>query len=256
MQLQEIQNELNRLESVLNNMEPIARNANALRVQLDDIRDFRNQLKKVGKQLKDAEDLYRELKGQNYNIDSSVNKFQLDNLNRQYARLDDASKQRENGILAMMDKLKDFDNDLEGVDKQLGDATREFDRMKPISRDLDQIRQQQNEFKDFLKNHIEPLGRKIEELKRKGNQLIQSAAPGVDTSKIEGDLGNIANKWNDLKDKINERGRKLDVAMMQAGRFQDAWNLVSIQITWASFKDAIQFYNGYNRASPVLPKYN
>ena len=61
MQLQDIQNELNRLESVLNNMEPIARSANALRVQLDDIRDFRNQLKNVGKQLKDADDLYRSI---------------------------------------------------------------------------------------------------------------------------------------------------------------------------------------------------
>ncbi|KAI2799657.1 hypothetical protein BLOT_011563 [Blomia tropicalis] len=222
MQLNDIQNELNRLESILNNMEPIARNQNALKAQLEDIKDFRNNLEKVNKKLKDAEGLYKKLKEQNYNIDSSVNRFQFDNLNRQYARLDENSNQRMKGILDMMDKLKAFDNDLNGVDKNLNDVTKEFDRFKPISRDVDVIRSQQNEFKGFINNQVEPLSKKVDDLKRKANGLVQSAAPGVDTSKLEHDVDKINGKWNDLKDKINERGRKLDVAMLQAGRFKDA----------------------------------
>lgn len=222
LQLSDIQNELNRLEEQLNGMEPIARNLSVLKVQLEDIKDFRNNLEKVNRKLKEADALYKKLKEQDYNIDSSVNRFQLDNLNRQYARLDENSNQRLNNILAMMDKLKAFSNDLADVDKNLNDVTRNFDHFKPISRDVDVIRSQQNEFKNFLKDQVDPLSRKMDDLKRKANGLIQSAAPGVDTSKLEQDVDALNNKWNDLKDKINERGRKLDVAMMQAGRFKDA----------------------------------
>lgn len=222
LKLADIQNELNRLEERLNNMEPIARNVATLQAQLDEIKDFRSELEKVQRKLKEAEKDLQNMLAQDYTADGRVNKYQLDNLNRQYARIDENSNQRMKNILDMLDKLKNFNNDLSNVDKGLSEAAREIDRLKPISRDVDTIRAQQNEFKNFVANQIDPLARQVNDLVRKGDALIQSAAPGVDTSKLENDIEGLNNKMNSLKDKINDRNHKLNQAMMQAGRFQDA----------------------------------
>lgn len=221
MKLADIQNELNRLEEQLNNMEPIARNVSVLKSQLDQIKDFRVNLDKAHKKLQDAENFYKSFIEQGF-VDSSANKFQLDQLNRQYSRLDENSNQRLNAILAMLDKMKNFYDELNDLDHNLNDALKEVDKLKPISRDVDTIRQQQNEFKNFIRNYVDPLAKKMDDILRKSNGLVQSAAPGVDTSKLEHDVDQVNNKWNGLKDKINDRGRKLDTAIMQAGRFQES----------------------------------
>ncbi|UXI17137.1 cathepsin O-like cysteine peptidase protein [Sarcoptes scabiei] len=222
MKLSDIQNELNQMEKQLNNMGPIARNPDVLRNQLDEIKDFRSNLEKVHKKLKDAEQIYKNILDQDHTFDNNMYRYQLDNLNRQYDRLDDLSNQRMNNILKMLDKVKAFYDDYKDVDKNLNDVSREIDNLKPISRDIDAIRAQQNEFRNLNANVIEPLARKVDDLIRKANALIQSALPGVDTSKLEQDADKINSKWNNLKEKINDRERKLDSAMLQAGRFQDA----------------------------------
>lgn len=222
MKLTDIQNQLNQLEQELNSMAPIARNPDILKNQLAEIKDFRNNLEKVNKKLKEAEQFYKSIIDQDPTFDNNMYRYQLDNLNRQYARLDDSSNQRLKDIINMMDKLKAFYNDYGDVDKNLNDVSKQIDNLKPISRDVDAIRAQQNEFRNLNANVVEPLARRVDDILRKGNALIQSALPGVDTSKMEQDTDKINNKWNDLKEKINDRERKLDSAILQAGRFQDA----------------------------------
>lgn len=222
MKLTEIQNQLNQLEQQLNNMAPIARHSDILRQQMAEIKDFRNDLDKVHQKLKEAEQFYKNITDKDPSFDNNMYRYQLENMNRQHARLDDASRQRLNNIQNMIDKLKGFYNDYDGLDKNLNDVNKQIDNLKPISRDVDAIRAQQNEFRNLNANLVEPLARRVDDLLRKANGLIQSALPGVDTSKLEQDTDKINGKWNDLKEKINDRERKLDSAILQAGRFQDA----------------------------------
>ncbi|KAH9415294.1 hypothetical protein DERP_006388 [Dermatophagoides pteronyssinus] len=222
MKLTEIQNQLNQLEQQLNNMAPIARHPDILHQQMAEIKDFRNDLDKVQQKLKEAEQFYKNITDKDPSFDNNMYRYQLDNMNRQHARLDDASRQRMNNIQNMIDKLKGFYGDYDDLDKNLNNVSKQIDNLKPISRDVDAIRAQQNEFRNLNANVIEPLAKRVDDLLRKANGLIQSALPGVDTSKLEQDTDKLNSKWNDLKEKINDRERKLDSAILQAGRFQDA----------------------------------
>ncbi|CAG2058638.1 unnamed protein product, partial [Timema podura] len=94
--------------------------------------------------------------------------------------------------------------------------------MKAVSSEVEGIKTQQQDFRSFEKTHIEPLSHQIEGCNRLGQGLIQSAAGGVNTASLEKDLEKMNDKWNDLKGRLNERGRKLDVGLLQSGKFQEA----------------------------------
>ena len=62
----------------------------------------------------------------------------------------------------------------------------------------------------------------VDAINNKGQALIQSAAPGVNTAQLEHDLEALNNKWNDLQEKLSDRDHKLDVALLQSGKFKEA----------------------------------
>src|SRR5699024_1507827 len=64
-----------------------------------------------------------------------------------------------------------------------------------------------------------------------GNDLIQSAPHGVNTAELEQELEKHGDQWNELKAKLNDRERKLDLALLQAGRFKDALSSVEKWLT-------------------------
>jgi len=103
-------------------------------------------------------------------------------------------------------------------------ATAEERAFKPIGGDVELIRQQQQEFRDFKTELITPLSHDLEEANRIGQGLVQSAANGVSTSSLETDLEKMNDRWNNLKEKLNDRERRLDVAFLQSGKFQVSIN--------------------------------
>lgn len=87
---------------------------------------------------------------------------------------------------------------------------------------MDSIRAQQEDFRKFRAKTVEPLSQNVDECNRMGQTLIQSAASGVNTSTLEKDLEKMNEKWNDLKERMNDRERRLDVGLLQSGKFQEA----------------------------------
>ncbi|XP_014680833.1 PREDICTED: dystonin-like [Priapulus caudatus] len=55
-----------------------------------------------------------------------------------------------------------------------------------------------------------------------GQALVNSAAAGVATATLEADLDAISDKWSALKQAAADRERRLDVALLQSGKFQEA----------------------------------
>ena len=90
------------------------------------------------------------------------------------------------------------------------------------------VRQQQEEFRSFKQELIIPLGQNVEEANRGGQGLVQSAANGVSTTALESDLEKMNDRWNNLKEKLNDRERRLDVAFLQSGKFQEALQVIFI----------------------------
>jgi len=55
----------------------------------------------------------------------------------------------------------------------------------------------------FQKDKIEPVKKELEELRRSGQELIQSAASGVSTSDLELDIQTLNNTWSGLNDRVS-----------------------------------------------------
>ena len=107
-------------------------------------------------------------------------------------------------------------------------ASNEERAFKPIVGDVELVRQQQEEFRSFKQELIIPLGQNVEEANRSGQGLVQSAANGVSTTALESDLEKMNDRWNNLKEKLNDRERRLDVAFLQSGKFQEALQVIFI----------------------------
>lgn len=111
-------------------------------------------------------------------------------------------------------------------------ASNEERAFHPIVGDVELVRQQQEEFRHFKQEMIIPLGQNLDEANRSGQGLVQSAANGVSTSALESDLEKMNDRWNNLKEKFNDRERRLDVAFLQSGRFQEALQVCACETTY------------------------
>ncbi|TWW78789.1 Dystonin 230 kDa bullous pemphigoid antigen 230/240 kDa bullous pemphigoid antigen [Takifugu flavidus] len=74
----------------------------------------------------------------------------------------------------------------------------------------------------FQKEDIDPLQLQLQDINSLGQGLIQTAANGTRTKKLEDDLEEVNRKWNTLNKKIAERSAQLHEALLHCGRFQDA----------------------------------
>ncbi|CAG09425.1 unnamed protein product, partial [Tetraodon nigroviridis] len=74
----------------------------------------------------------------------------------------------------------------------------------------------------FQKEDIDPLQMQLQDINSLGQGLIQTAANGASTKKLEYDLEEVNTKWNTLNKKIAERSAQLHKALLHCGRFQDA----------------------------------
>lgn len=104
----------------------------------------------------------------------------------------------------------------------LQEASEQLRKMKPVGSEVDTIRTQQQDFKKFRAKTLEPISKEVDDCNKLGQGLIQTAASGVNTAALEKDLEKMNDKWNDLKGRVNDRERRLDVALLQSGKFQEA----------------------------------
>ena len=217
-----IADELSSLEERFEQMGSTAREITILQRQQKEMHDFFERLKTVHRDIEEASRNCDDLISKRYITDSQECQEQLDTLFRKYNHLEEKAKKRADDISKMIEKLEKFYSDYQDADRDLKATSKDEAAFKPIGHDVDSIRDQQQEFKSFIRHKIEPLGRKIEEVIRVGNGLIQSSAPGVATLKLEQDVERINEKWNDLKEKLHDRERRLEVALLQSGRFHEA----------------------------------
>lgn len=57
-------------------------------------------------------------------------------------------------------------------------------------------------FQQFQHGVLDNLSRRVQGVTMESQQLIQSAAPGVDTSAVEADQESLMDKWNSLNAKV------------------------------------------------------
>ncbi|XP_022258014.1 dystonin-like, partial [Limulus polyphemus] len=214
--------DLNALEEELDNMAPIARDIETVQTQLDDIKDFMRRLDRVEEDVKDTSQQAQDLISQRYTSDPGSYGDHMDNMRRQLGRLEERSKTRNVNLESTLSRLEKFYGDYKETMKDLEDAVQEEKNFKIVSGDVDLIRAQQEQFQEFHKNRVAPLGAQVKDINKLGQGLVQSASSGVNTADLEQDLETLNNQWNNLKERLNEKERLLDLTLLQSGKFHEA----------------------------------
>ena len=146
----------------------------------------------------------------------------LDGIKRKRSRLENRTKDY---LEAVQKALKNLIQFYENYDVALNDISQidyDLKKIKSVGSEAQQIRLQQQEFQHFRKQIIDPMDRKINVLNDLGKDLIRSAQDSASTTALENDLGKLVEKWSDIKSRVAERDRKLDQALLQTGKFQEA----------------------------------
>ncbi|KAL4716459.1 hypothetical protein ACJJTC_015887, partial [Scirpophaga incertulas] len=146
----------------------------------------------------------------------------VEGLRKHLAKLDERTRAREQDLDDTLSKLEAFYKGYDAVMDDLQQATDQVRNLKPVSSEVEQIRVQQKEFGDLKRRVLEPLGQGVAQTNKAGQALVRSAPQQVSTQQLEKDLETLNDNWNALKEKMNERERRLDVGLLQSGKFAEA----------------------------------
>ncbi|XP_030387746.1 uncharacterized protein LOC115634261 isoform X30 [Scaptodrosophila lebanonensis] len=221
-QMKSLSIELNDLETEIEQLGPPGREIKIVQQQLDDVGKLQHKLERVVDRLGDAERAADVLVDSGFAADTTQTREQISTLRKTLGRLDTRVRDHEENLHSTLKALREFyDIQSQALD-DIQDVSDEFKRMKPVGSELDQIRRQQEDFRNFRERKVEPLAQNVDKVNVAGRDLVRSAGSGVSTAVIEKDLEKLNDRWNDLKERMNERDRRLDVALLQSGKFQEA----------------------------------
>ncbi|KAK2708685.1 hypothetical protein QYM36_014326 [Artemia franciscana] len=164
--------DLSSLEQEFDSMEAPARLLPVVQTQLDQVADFFARLQQYHDHLEETRSASEKLTKQGRDIQSSTD--QITNMEKHILKLEERSKARNDELERVLGKLESFYGLLDKVLINIEESSNE------------------EEFCEKLRN---PLEETVLEANT-GQGLVQSATPGVTTTKLEGDIENINEKWN------------------------------------------------------------
>ncbi|XP_028982177.1 microtubule-actin cross-linking factor 1 isoform X2 [Diachasma alloeum] len=214
--------DLSALENELDTMKAPGRDIKTVRSQIEEVGKLIHKINRASDEIAVLVNTSENLVDSGFAADAVATRDQVDSLKRQLGRLDERSRNRDEELAATLNKLQEFYHLHGDVMDDINEASDQIRRFKPIGTDIDSIKAQQEDFRTLKATKIEPIARAVDECNHSGQNLVQSAGRDVNTSGIEKDLDKMNEKWNDLKERLNERDRRLDVGLLQSGKFQEA----------------------------------
>lgn len=214
--------DLTNLEKVVDTLPAPGREVRIVVQQLNEAANILDRIDSMADHVSELERSGQMLVDSGFSPDTVQTREQVEGLRRTLFRLDNRTKDHKDALEKTKRALEQFYDAHTAVLEDLEDLKDKVRKLKPVSSELEQIRHQQEDLKRFKERNVEPLGQNILDVNRLGQDLVRSAQNGVSTVVLEKDLEKLNDLWNDLKDKLNEKERKLDVALLQSGKFQEA----------------------------------
>ncbi|XP_035799924.2 dystonin isoform X7 [Amphiprion ocellaris] len=210
------------LDDELDSMPPVDLHLATLKEQQDSIQSFVAKLQELMANTANAGDSCKKMLESESSPDLLGLKRDLDALSKQCGKLLDRAKGREVQVQSTLTKLEELYSKLHQVEDKLGRAVDKEASQEAVGMETDVINQQLEAFKAFQKEDIDPLQTQLQDINSLGQGLVQNAAKGTSTKKLEDDMEGVNSKWNTLNKKIAERSAQLHEALLHCGRFQDA----------------------------------
>lgn len=214
--------DLTSLENEVDALSAPGREVKLVRSQLETVNGLLHKIEVLGSRIAEAEANGDEMIEKGFVTRPSEVHEPLDGIKRKRSRLESRSKDYLEAVQKALKMLTQF---YENYDVALTDISQidyDLKKIKSVGSEAQQIRLQQQEFQQFRKQVVDPMDRKIDDLNDLGKDLIRSAQETVSTAALESDLEKLVEKWSDIKSRVAERDRKLDQALLQTGKFQDA----------------------------------
>ncbi|XP_045762779.1 dystonin isoform X12 [Maniola jurtina] len=216
-----VSHDITDLEKELESMKAPGREIKTVKAQLDDLGRFYKRLEQADDLVADSERAAENLVDSGF-AESSKARDQVEGIRKQLAKLDERARSKEQDLDDTLSKLEAFYKAYDSVMDDVDEAAEQVRGLKPVSSEVDQIRVQQKDFADLKQRTLEPLGVNVSHCNKIGQGLVRSALQGVSTQQLEKDLEKMNDRWNALKEKMNERERRLDVGLLQSGKFAEA----------------------------------
>ncbi|XP_035519853.1 dystonin isoform X9 [Morone saxatilis] len=210
------------LDDELDSMAPVDLDLATLKEQRESIQSFVSKLQELMANTANAGDSCKKMLETETSPDLLGLKRDLDALSKQCGKLLDRAKGREVQVQSTLTKLEELYGKLHQAQDKLCSAVDKEASQGAVGMETDLINQQLEAFKAFQKDDIDPLQTQLQDINFLGQGLIQTAAKGTSTRKLEDDLEEVSTKWNTLNKKIAERSAQLHEALLHCGRFQDA----------------------------------
>ncbi|XP_030603446.1 dystonin isoform X2 [Archocentrus centrarchus] len=210
------------LDDELDSMSPVDLDLDTLKEQQDSIQSFVAKLQELMANTANAGDSCKKMLDSEPSPDLLGLKRDLDALSKQCGKLLDRAKGREVQVQSTLTKLEELYGKLHQMEDKLCGAVDKEASQEAVGMETDVINQQLEAFKAFQKEDIDPLQTQLQDINSLGQGLIQNAAKGTSTKKLEDDLEGVNTKWNTLNKKIAERSAQLHEALLHCGQFQDA----------------------------------
>lgn len=214
--------DLSSLENEVDGLTPPAREIKIVKSQLDTGNNLLSKIDDVGRKISGIEAVGDTMIEKGYVTRPSEVHEPLDQIKRKRSRLETRTKDYIEAVQKALKLLTRFYEDYDVALNDISQIDFELKKLKTIGSDANQIRLQQQDFQQFRRNVVDPMDRKVDDLNDLGKDLIRSAHESVPTANLESDLEKIIEKWSEIKSRVSERDRKLEQALLQSGKFNDA----------------------------------
>lgn len=215
------------LESAVDGLSPPGREIKVVLGQLNDVARILDKIEQAVENVADVERAGEKLVDAGFSPDTIQTREQIAGLHKTIRRVENRAKDQEEALQKALKALQNFYDAHSNAIDDLTEVADQIRKLKPVSSELDQIRNQQEDLRRLRDKTVEPLSQIISEVNRLGQDLVRTAQSGVSTAVLEKDLEKLNEKWNDIKEALNLRERKLDVALLQTGKFQEALDSLS-----------------------------
>ncbi|XP_065553703.1 microtubule-actin cross-linking factor 1 isoform X13 [Lathamus discolor] len=148
-------------------------------------------------------------------------KKSIDEMNNAWENLNKTWKERLEKLEEAMQSAVQYQDTLQAMFDWLDNAVIKLCNMSPVGTDLNTVKEQMNEMKEF-KMEVYQQQIEMEKLNHQGELMLKKATDETDRDIIKEPLTELKHLWENLGEKIAHRQHKLEAALLALGQFQQA----------------------------------
>ncbi|KAI1894736.1 hypothetical protein AGOR_G00118820 [Albula goreensis] len=208
-------------QDLLREMEGPGVDPSVVKQQQETVESFKEEIDGLQEELDVVQNLGAELMAACGEPDKPVIKKSIDEVNSAWETLNKTWKERVDKLEEAMQAAVQFQDGLQGMFDWLDIVESKLDSMSPVGTDLETVKQQIEELKEF-KGEAYQLQIEMERLNHQGGLLLKKVVEEADRNAIQEPLSELKMLWDNLDEKTINRQHKLEGALLALGQFQHA----------------------------------